>query len=201
MKLVQLKTIAASMAVLALASCTLGPDGIAKKYGLPPDPFGDVLLQVVDFSKANPSQAHANLIFTIKFSDPAWANYLGPNVFVTPPGWTSGSSLPDLGGVKDTNGTLIGVQGVWKDSTDVVTFGDYKLGYTIADSNTGSHTVYQDTFSAKGPDGKGEGTSYIATSSGAAKFSDVSDFHVTMYSDGLGITLTGGTLQIGRAHV
>ena len=188
--------IAALSSLLALVSCSVSPGEMADKYGLPSDPFDAVLLQVVDRTRAHDPQPDINLIWNLHLSDPAWAEHLGAAIFITPPGSTVGDPLQDEVVVRDADRNILAVEGRWENTlTGSVTFGSYDIGFTLVGTGARTPPVYTKAFAARGPDGKAEGTYYTDASTAAAKATDVTDFRLTMYSDGLGIAISRGTLS------
>jgi hypothetical protein len=187
----------------ALAACMLSPAEEAERHGLPALPFTDMVLQVVDASRADHSSFYAQFYWTLMLSDPGWVDYLSTTIFVMPPDDSTGTQITDPALLENESGAYAAVFGVWESGkASTVGFGDYCISsFGLFDPGDSSPPEYDQTFTAKNPDGGASGTYYTAEATGKPKLADVSDFTLTMYQDGLGITLAGGTLSRADAMV
>ncbi|HUX20313.1 MAG TPA: hypothetical protein VMW69_03675, partial [Spirochaetia bacterium] len=159
-------------------------------------------LQVVDASRAygNPDSA-VELYWDLHLSDPEWAQQLASSITIFEPGNSTGEDLQNKGVVKDSSGNITDVIGMSQDTyTEAVSFGTYQVDWQLYKDASSGNTpkLYTDNFTADGPDGKASGTYYTDGSVNSAKFADVADFEMTMYSNGLAITLTRGTISTAQ---
>jgi hypothetical protein len=188
--------IGAAALATVLSACMLSPSEQAANHGLPAQPFTDMVLQVVDASRAESPSTLVQFYWTLTLSDPLWADYLSSTIFVMPPDDTVGPSMDDVVLLTDKTGANVGVLGLWhSEKTSTVGFGDYRISsFGIFKQGDSDPPEYVQTFTAKNPDGAASGTCYTDMASGTPKLADVAAFKLTMYQDGLGITLASGTL-------
>ena len=188
--------------LVVLASCAVTPSSIAKKYSIPSDPFDAMTLEVVDASRAYNPDASPELYWDLHLSDPQWASQLATWVNVMVPSNNTGEILQQENVVTDSSGNVTDVVGMTQDTnTQTITFGTFQVLWELyKDANSSNNPVaYADNFTGKGPDGNASGTYYVDGSTGSAKFADVADFSLVMYSDGLAITLTRGTINTAQS--
>jgi hypothetical protein len=196
--------VAALALFVAVMMCSCSPTQLAANHGLPPDPYTDVVLQVVDLSRAANADSEVNFLWNLTLSDANWANYLAKSISVLPPDDTSGQLMSEAGLVKDTAGTYVAVLGLWKPKSNIsaVTYGKYTIAsYGLFDNSSSTPPAYYHVFNAKNPDGAASGTYYTDMETKSPTLADVADFTVTMYSDGLKITRDRGALARADAVV
>ena len=112
---------------------------------MPPDPYTDVVLQVVDLSRAANSDSEVNFYWNLTLSDADWANYLSESISVIPPDDKDSGLMSKAGLVKDSAGTYVAVSGIWKPRINIsaVTFGKYQItSYGLFDNSNNSPPAY-----------------------------------------------------------